>query len=184
MNDPHANLPTYPFGIPCFVTEAELGLLARAAAEVPAGGLILEVGSCYGGSTATLAHAAHHAIVLAVDEFSWSPLPPMVASAQTLVDNVHAAGCHNVAVLAEDSRIVGPQWSRPIDLLFVDGGHATEFVRADLANFGPHAELVCCHDYRNNAWPGVEESVSEFCDREHFAVREVADWLCLLERTA
>ena len=182
MNDPHANLPTYPFGIPCFVTEAELGLLARAAAEVPAGGLILEVGGCYGGSTATLANAQPRALVLCIDEFSWSPLPSMEASAAQLLANVRGAGALNVAVLPTDSRIVGKHWRQPIDLLFVDGGHAEEFVRADLEHFGPYAQAVAMHDCGNPAWAGVERVASDFCAEHGFVVAEQSDWCVLLRR--
>jgi predicted O-methyltransferase YrrM len=175
---------TTPYGLPTYMTEAELAVLAAYAAEVPAGGLILEIGGCYGGSTATMANANPRAFVLCVDEFSWSPVPPMIASAQTLLDNVRSAGAPNVAVLPTDSHIVGKHWTRPIDLLFVDGGHEYEDCAADLADFAPHAATVCVHDYRNNGWPGVEQAVSEFCTREHFAVAEVADWCVVLKRSS
>lgn len=178
----HEDLPTLQHGIPAWITQPEADLLAATAATLPAGALALEVGSLYGGSSAVIACAAPQATLVCVDEFSWSPLPHLQASAELLADHLDAAGCTNFLIVPCDSRRVGPSWRLPLGLLFVDGGHDAAFVRADLANFGPHAEVVVCHDYGNPFWPGVEVVVAEFCEREGFRVAEVADTLAVLRR--
>lgn len=171
-------------GIPAWITEDESALLAAAASGVRSGGLIVEVGSLYGASTAVLAAAQPDALVVAIDPFLWSPLSGVAASAERLIDNVRAAGCRNVVVIPSDSHEQGRHWCAPIDLLFVDGDHSYEGCRADLANFGPFAAVVCCHDIGNLHWHGVERAVREFCAAEGFAVAEQADYLAVLRRNA
>lgn len=184
MADPHADFPTCPHGIPCYMTHAELDMLADCARQVPAGGLILEVGACYGGSTVTMALAAPEAIVVSVDFFIWSPLPTMPASAAQMHANLKAAGVENVAVMDADSHHIGRLWSHPVDEEHVDGTHEPQDVRIDLENFGPHAAVVCAHDFGNPSWDGVEPVVREFCAAEGFAVAEQADYLAVLRRNA
>jgi predicted O-methyltransferase YrrM len=59
------------------------------------------------------------------------------------------------------SQDVGPRWTLPIDLLFIDGDHSEEGVRRDWDLFSPHVSPgghVMFHDARADAggagWPG------------------------------
>jgi hypothetical protein len=59
------------------------------------------------------------------------------------------------------SHDLGPRWSLPIDLLFIDGDHTEEAVRRDWDLFSPHVRPgghVAFHDARADAdgagWPG------------------------------
>jgi len=178
----HDSIPTYPHGIVCYMTADELALLERTAADLCEGGLIVEIGACYGGSTATLALAAPQALVLSIDTFGWSPVEAMPASAAQLLTNMAGAGAGNVAVLPADSHAVGAVWSRPIDLLFVDGGHDDASVRGDLAAFGPHAGTVAVHDYGNPYYADVEQAAADFCADHGFVLASRVDYLAILVR--
>lgn len=134
--------------------------LATLAQEVPAGGTIVEVGALYGGSTALLALGQPEATVHSHDNFSWSPEVP--ASAAFMLENLKELGIENVVIHEGDSRVTAKEWDRPIDLLWIDGGHSFEFVWNDLSTFGPHAKVIALHDYKNPSWPDIEQAVVRF----------------------
>lgn len=172
----------YLHGVPSWISEDDAALIAKTAAGVPAGGLIVEVGSLYGASTAVLALAQPDALVVAIDPFLWSPLTAVPASADRLIDNVREAGAHNVVVIPGDSHEHGRHWLAPIDLLFVDGDHSYEGCREDLYAFGPFASVVMTHDFGNGGWPGVERATREFCAEHGFAIAEVSHMTAVLRR--
>ena len=80
-----------------------------------------------------------------------------------------------------DSRRV--RWSKPIDLLFVDGGHAYAVVRSDIVNFGRHVVMggiVAFHDYaRSNNY--LRERQRLHPRRARLGVREAVDELLRTE---
>lgn len=147
---------------PSWTTEAERGEMIRLAQEVPANGLIVEIGGLYGGMTCVLGLANPQARIVVVDDFSWHPLKDLKASPSLLLSNCNSAGVRNVRVVAGDSRKVGATWSEAIDLLWIDGGHSYEFVRSDLDKFGPHARRIALHDWDNPAWGSIREAVQDF----------------------
>lgn len=56
---------------------------------------------------------------------------------------------------------VAKVWNEPIGLLFIDGDHSYECVKADLAGFIPHMAhdgVIACHD---NNWHGVKQALAE-----------------------
>jgi hypothetical protein len=147
--------------------------LAALAREVRPGGLILEIGSLYGGTAAVMALANPAAKIVCIDEFSWTPRGYPEPSAQMLLLNMDRLNIHNVKCLAQPSEKVLPRWQTPIDLLWVDGGHSYEFVHADLVGFGPYAKVIAAHDYKNPGWPSVTKAIDEFADGQTSAFRIV-----------
>lgn len=150
--------------IPSWTSLAERDEVSRLAAQVKKGGLIVEIGGLYGGMTAVLGLSNPKAEITVIDEFSWNPITERVASAEGLLANVAEVGVANVSVIAEDSRVTGTNWKNPIDLLWIDGGHSYEYVKADLDNFGPHAQVIACHDYDNPFWPSIRQAVEDFIE--------------------
>lgn len=148
--------------IPTWLAEDEKVRLIELAMEVALGKLIVEIGSLYGGSTALLALAAPKAKVIAIDNFSWSPITERPASQAELLRNMASCEIENVTVMEGDSRRIGFAWQGVITLLWIDGGHSYEFVRMDLGNFGPWAYKIALHDYDNPAWPSVKQAVEDF----------------------
>jgi MMP 1-O-methyltransferase len=172
--------------IPTWMERQEKELLFALAQEVPANGTVVEVGCLYGGSTALIGLGQPLASIHIFDDFSWSPLETMLASRETLLTNLEKVGVPNeVAVTVGDSRETGKHWQWPIDLLWVDGGHSLEFVSSDLANFGPHAKVIACHDYDNPAWPTIRMAVEAFIAKNpQWRVTRVAGTLVVLRRQA
>lgn len=150
--------------VPSWTSPAEREELARLAARVPVDGKIVEIGALYGGMTIVMAHSNRNANITVVDNFSWSPIKTRPASAAELTRNLEAFDVF-AEIMEGDSRVIGKAWYAPIDLLWIDGGHSYEFVRADLENFGPHANVIALHDWENPAWPDIRQAVEDFTQK-------------------
>lgn len=159
--------------------------VAGLAEKVPNLGTIVEIGCLYGGMTAVLGLAAKNSVkIISIDDFSWHPADDVPTSKELLLANMEKVGVHNVEVIEGDSRIVGPTWEIPIHLLWVDGGHSFEYVRADLFNFGPHAQVIALHDYDNPHWPDIKQAVDAFlqANNETFYLASVTGTVAVLRR--
>lgn len=163
--------------------EKERGLLSQLSSEVPENGWIVEIGCLYGGTTATLALSNPKALVVSIDNFSWTPDGYPQVSPTLTRSNLREAGVENVQIIEGDSREIGKDWEHHIDLLWVDGGHSYEFVYSDLVNFGPHADVIALHDYGNPFWETIMKAVGDFLkDHEEFYIAQVVSTVVVLRR--
>lgn len=165
-----------------FTTETERMALQSMASKVGNGGVIVEIGSLYGGTTAILARSAPYAEVFTIDNFSWTPDGMIKPTAALLRENMQAMGIDNVTVIEGDSRQIGRQWRRPIDLLWIDGGHSFQFVHSDLTRFGKYATIIAAHDYNNPEWPSVKRAIDGYAKRAGFVIAAEVGMLVALER--
>ena len=149
-------------GIPTWTTQEEREFVASISKSVKRGGLIVEIGSLYGGMTAILAKANPYARIITIDRFSWQPKGFPRPTAQIIKANLARLKAKNVQVVQGDSKIIGEKWKAAIDLLWIDGGHSYESVTADLKNFSPHAKAIILHDYNHPTMTGVTEAVDDF----------------------
>jgi hypothetical protein len=164
-------------------TEAERNKLAELASKVPDQGVIVEVGTLYGGVTAVLAKAQPNAAVITIDNFSWHPEDMPVNSVGLVQDNLAKENIENVTIIENDSREVAKNWARDIDLLWIDGGHSYQFVYFDLVRFGTYSKVIALHDYKNPAWSTIEEAINVFLkNNKNFYSDEVVDMLIVLRR--
>ncbi len=151
-----------------FLPPDEADALYDAAWALAPKGPMLEVGTYCGKSAtylgaAALARGGH---VLTVDHhrgseenqpgWEWHD-PELVDPAVGVMDTLpffrhtmHAAGLEDVVVaIVGRSRTVAALWSRPLAMLFIDGGHAAEHCRADFAGWTPHVMpggVLAIHD--------------------------------------
>jgi precorrin-6B methylase 2 len=172
--------------IPCYMSTDECVALFELAKETPKSGRIVEVGCLYGGATAMLCLGQPSAKVTIFDDFSWQPLTEMRNNAATLRANLEKVGVSNEIEIHEgDSRTQAREWEQPIDLLVIDGGHSLPYIQADLANLGPHANVIACHDYDNPVWPTIRQAVEAFI-RQHteWQVAELTGMLVTLRKVA
>lgn len=158
--------------------------LARLAREVIPGGLIVEIGGCIGGTTAVLALAAPNVEIQVLDDFSWTPGgETMSTSKARLLANMRQVGAYNVSVIKGDSREIGKVWVRPVDLVFIDGGHSLGWCDVDLRNFAKHARVIAMHDYGNPVWTSIKQAVDEFLsDFPQWYIAEVIGWVVVLRQ--
>jgi hypothetical protein len=145
---PPGPLPTTGFdaawevasAIPGWCTREQALALWNAASALPPGSSVLEIGSHKGRSTLVLAQAvrAWGGQVHAVDPFIEGRLFGGQSTRQLFEQHVEQAGVADVVKLhSEYSGVLRPQWTEPIQLLYVDGKHDYWTVRDDL-RWGEH----------------------------------------------
>jgi Predicted O-methyltransferase len=159
--------------------------VARLAAKVPDGGLIVEIGTLYGGMTAVMGLANKKARIITIDNFSWHPADDVPTSKKLVLENMTKVGVKNVEVMQGDSRVIGKSWKDLIDLVFIDGGHSFDWVYPDLCNFAPHAQVVALHDYDNPFWKTIRKAVEKFLgEHPQWEVDDVVGTVAVLRRKA
>lgn len=165
-------------------TEAERQLLSKLAKEVKPGGLIVEIGALYGGVTAVLALSAPQCKVITIDNFSWHPDGEPVTSPLNVKKNMESVGADNVDIIHATSQAAFLTWNKkPIDLLWIDGGHSFKYVYFDLYNYGRHAQVVALHDFGNPAWPDIGRAINVFLSREKgWTLDTFVDMVAVLRR--
>jgi precorrin-6B methylase 2 len=162
--------------------------VARLASKVSPdrNSIILEIGCLYGGMTAVLGLAADPQVrIFSIDDFSWHPADDIPTSAELLYMNMEKVGVNNVELLEGDSRKIGKNWTSPIELLWIDGGHSFEYVYQDICNFGPYAQVIALHDWENPAWPSIRQAVEKFMARNaEWRIDEVVGTVVVLRKNS
>ena len=123
-------------------------------AERVHGGIILETGTCGGASANTMARASTDSHVFTVDS-----------------RRRYIALDDNVTFLEGDSKKVVQGWDKPIDLLFIDGGHDYETVKSDFFGFGKYVKnggIIILHDYGNGRNADVATFVHDTQDNPEY----------------
>lgn len=135
--------------VPGWLTEAQARVLYDAAAAVPPGGRVVEIGSHHGRSTIVLASAVRDARVTAVDPFpgDWRYGGPDT-EARFRSHTTRAGVADRIDLRVATSADVRRDWEGPVDLLYVDGKHDYWTVRDDLrwASAVPDGGTVLVHD--------------------------------------
>lgn len=149
---------------------AEGCLLYYLASLVPEGGVIVEIGSYLGKSTAYLATGADESVTIyAIDTWDSRTMP--IEHCDTLPEFLrNTEEWRNIVPLRWVSWLAGAAWDGPrVDLWFHDGDHSYEGVKRDfqewVRHLKPHA-IVALHDYGNsrNVKRAVDEHVAPVCD--------------------
>lgn len=146
--------------VPGWMKEAELLWLYETAKGMDS---VVEIGSFKGRSTVALASGCK-GTVYAVDHFSGPTLAGMDPEAIRADFEKNTAACQNVLLIRDESTHVANSeaFGGPVDMVFVDGYHSYEQVKADLIAWLPKArKLICGHDYNDPHWPGVKQAVDE-----------------------
>src|SRR3990167_5570095 len=112
---------------------------------------IVEIGTLRGNSALILGATGND--VVTIDNYDSSN-----SSKSGAIDLL--AGLVNVRVFESESSATGKKYYGPIDLLFIDGGHDYEQVKADIeAWYDKVSGKIAFHDY--GSWPGVTQAVDE-----------------------
>ncbi|MBV9823421.1 MAG: class I SAM-dependent methyltransferase [Actinobacteria bacterium] len=132
-----------------WLTRDQAASLWREAAAVPAGGLIVEIGSHQGRSTVVLASAAPHARVVAVDPFVGGAMFGGLATREKFTANLDRTGvAGRVELRQARSTELRPSWTEPIGFLYIDGKHDYWTLSDDLrwSEFLAPGTRLCIHD--------------------------------------
>lgn len=132
-------------GIVHLFTPSLARILFEYARDLPDGATILEIGAYKGYSTCALAYGCLGTAkgVYTVDTFRGEHDNTDQQGAALFFDefwwSVKVRGLDQIIqpVIARSAELYGT-WARPLDLLFIDGGHTNEIVRGDLNAFFPY----------------------------------------------
>lgn len=144
--------------VPGWLAAEEGRRLGYLASQVPNSQAIVEIGSFYGRSTGFLAagsRAGHQARVFAVDVWKHGGGCELEVFEAFLAQ---ASLRQMVQPLPGRSTEVSQWWNLPIGLLFIDGAHDWENVKADFESWMPHLSAggwLAVHDY-HPAYPDVK----------------------------
>jgi predicted O-methyltransferase YrrM len=130
-----------------WMSEAQARRLWDAAARVPAGGLLVEIGSFRGRSAIVMASVlADGARFVAIDPHAGGDRGPQeIAAEAERGDADHEAFSANLRAAGVDGRVehvrlmssdAHPMVDGAIDLLYVDGAHRFRPARADIVDWG------------------------------------------------
>jgi predicted O-methyltransferase YrrM len=151
-----------------FMPEAEGLALYEAGLEGAHIGPMVEIGSYCGKSAIYLGAAAEErmAVLFSIDHHMGSeehqpgeeyhdprlvdPATGKIDTLPTFQRTIVEAGLENsVVAVVGDSTAIAARWTRPIGLVFIDGGHSDEAAAADLDGWTPHllpGGLLVIHD--------------------------------------
>lgn len=159
----------------------EMIFLYELAENVSSNGTIVEVGSCYGGSSACLGLGAKDdANLILIDTFVHHPGGR--ASKQLLEANLKRAGLSKFVILETDCMSAEfDKWAQPIDLLHIDGAHDYEHIWHDLTTFGIYAKTIVCHDY-DTIQVDIKPAVDKFVLEYPYFIEKIVETMVLLRR--
>jgi predicted O-methyltransferase YrrM len=132
-----------------WLTRDQARALYDAVLALPPNATVVEIGSHQGRSTLVLALARPDVTVVAIDPFEAGGMFGGPATREVFEANLTRAGVRDrVEHLARRSGQVRPTWTRPVDLVFVDGKHDVLSTRTDLrwADLLPDGGRVLVHD--------------------------------------
>lgn len=112
--------------VPGWLKEGQARILWDEATALGPGGVVLEIGSHQGRSTVILGEALRPkgGTVLAVDPFVEGKLFGGLSTKEKFERNIAANDLGEVVELVQDySTKIRPGWTRPFDLLYIDGKH-------------------------------------------------------------
>lgn len=156
-----------------WMKRAEILALMALARDVPEGAHIVEIGTYRGRSTVALANGAscgNHGRVYTFDphlEFSGVRGGAFGPQDQAYLYRALAdAGVgEGVFVVCLDSKMVASNWpARDVGLLFVDGDHRREAVRADLLAWFPHLRSDAVVALDDTDFHDVQAVIQEFLE--------------------
>jgi len=153
------------FDIFTHMTREELIFLYNFALQIPVNSVLVEIGSYLGASSCFLAAAAKRkkGHLYCVD--TWENIGMTEGFRDTFDEfNVNVKKYKSFITPIRDlskNAVVG--WTKPIDILFIDGDHSYEAVSFDLKNWGSKLKktgYIILHDY---GWAkGIQLAVDEF----------------------
>jgi len=129
---------------------------------------IVEIGTCFGGTTQILAENALPGIIVwSVDNYCIGTNPAIIYN-----DSLKKLG--NSFLIVGDSQEVGKHWKKEIGFLFIDGSHEYFSAKTDLvlwSKFLVKSGIVAIHDFEAYK-PGVDMLVNEIENSSEWEIIE------------
>lgn len=119
--------------------------------KLPDVGNLLEIGTGYGHSAKFFSHLKPNWTIYTIDGFGeYGTIKQFFShgvfdSKGYEQTKAYLSGCENVVQIIGNSKKI--KWSYPVDVLFLDGDHTFEGLKADFERFSPFTNLIFFHDY-------------------------------------
>jgi predicted O-methyltransferase YrrM len=172
--------------IPTWTARSELKALLKLAAMCPPGAMGLEIGSYLGASSCYLAAglARVGGRLICVDTWNNDAVNMKRADIFSEFSRNTAGIKHRLIVIRGRSRdLTNVQIPKPINIIFIDGDHSYEAVRADTEKVAPWLTpdgLLVFHDACT--YQGVSRTVGELLATGDWMIHELVDSLICLKR--
>jgi predicted O-methyltransferase YrrM len=147
--------------------------------------LLVEIGTFHGRSTEFFALSNPSMNILTIDRaeeyegLRISEKPPNHIDIDLLRE-------HKIFQVLGDSLEISGLFNWPVDILFIDGNHEYEFVRADALSWIPKVReggLIIFHDDDPQNWPGVTQTIDEVIKDWNLALAERTENVAILRAT-
>jgi len=150
--------------IPGYLHPLEARFLFWLATRVHDGGYALEVGSFQGKSSFALAAGLSSRARLGCVDTWFNDAMPYDAAGDTLPSFLHNIRRYTgvIDIHRGKSVDIASQWSRPLDLLFIDGDHSYEGCKSDIQAWGGFVRPGGWIAFHDSSEPGVDGAISEF----------------------
>ena len=152
------------------------------AKRAPQDAVIVEIGSFKGRSTVSFGYGCigTEKHVYAIDLFEGDSQFYGSGDFQEMFsENIKKCQLEKyVTAVKGDSRLISKKWNMPIDILFIDGSHEYEDVKADFYSFYPFVKKggwIALHDIKG-MWPGVTRFWKEI-QMQNFWQAEPTCWI-------
>lgn len=158
---PLAEVLAYTTNVSGYFDPDEIEALYKYACEVPADGVIVEIGVYCGRSSSVLLQAAQAsgALVELIDPWVWMGDDAKALFYKTVLRDFARTTRFNVHEMSSQDAAERLSISA-IGLLHIDGDHQEDGVRHDCENWLPRLKsggVACFHDYARKGADGVEE---------------------------
>jgi hypothetical protein len=137
---------------PGMLAEIDMAAIAQLAKEVPAGGVIVDVGSLAGRTTTLWCHFSQAGRIISIDPWVDQPSNESLRNSgasirETFLQNVTDK---RVASIQGFSPGCARNWAEPVDLYWEDGDHCNPACAAGIGFWSEHVKpggIACGHDY-------------------------------------
>lgn len=141
--------------------------------------LVVEIGSAIGESAYIF--AGHFARVVCIDLWpeERQSFELRSGAAEQLFDRMAATMNGTIIKRKGASLDLAKTWQEQIDLLYIDGAHDYQSVKADIKAWGRCVRVggfICGHDFEDPVYPGVAEAVLELLGEPEIVFRD-RSWL-------
>ena len=141
------------------INDEETPVLQRIASEVPEGGTIVEIGSAWGWSASAMAKVVKKDVKIYCIDIWTLGHQKQQPEREKRFDEMLLEH-NNITKIKAFSENV--EWSKEIDLLFIDGNHQYQAVLQDYLIFSEFVKgTIVFHDYMDERAPGVTKAVDE-----------------------
>lgn len=174
--------------IKTFTAPEELAQLYDLAERLPAGSVVLEIGSYLGASACVIASAlqSKHSKLLCVDTWHNETMPEGIMDTRAIfLENTKAFRDLITPIQKRSAEITAADLPAKIDLAFIDGDHSYECAAGDVAMVLPYMaerSVIAFHDAAGECFPGVSRALGELLARGDYVLRGTVKSLAWAQR--